>query len=572
MINLKIKMENKESAEKENLMLKEGSEQQHLANQRLENSLSLRKRKINEILSKKRGFDRFKIDGQKDYKIELEEINIPYEIKNKKYDNLENFLKEIKKFIQSENIEYNKYALYCLRTQTISNEGSNNKNEYAEQLQKQNFIFDILNLIQKYFDNKSIIYEGIWILINVLYYLNNNYDLALFLSNQQCIQLYLKILDKKDNYLRFNLYWLLSNLCINSNAGLTNQVIFHLYMSPFFRLYLIKDLEDINIKLSDEELHYLINILGFLSDFITDTFSRLKKNDIKNFIDYNSSANFQSIQENNKYLSDHCILNFIKYLENPNLTCFCLLGLSKLTNFLENSEVYKKLADSEIILKLIRGQIKVEESYLNYAVQIIGNFLTFTPSTALSPLFLEETLNYFVKLLQTYPTIQLLKRDIFWSASNINEEMLSSSLMVKSGLIILALQSICSDNDLVINEALYLLLGFFYIGNVELIVNNYNLDYIKNLVLCLKNLHNKCTPGEGYINQDIIERVLSCINSLFEMGNFLKVEGIGNKFVKDFEFNGGFELLEIMLSENNFLQNNATIAELLLKFQNNNEK
>ena len=77
-------------------MLKEGSEQQHLANQRLENSLSLRKRKINEILSKKRGFDRFKIDGQKDYKIELEEINIPYEIKNKKYDNLENILKEIK--------------------------------------------------------------------------------------------------------------------------------------------------------------------------------------------------------------------------------------------------------------------------------------------------------------------------------------------------------------------------------------------------------------------------------------------------------------------------------------------
>ena len=563
-------MESKESGIKENLIYKEGFEEKNLVNQRLENSLSLRKRKINDILSKKRGFDRFKKDGQKDYKIELEGINIPYEIKNKKYDNLDNFLKEIKKFIQSDNIEYNKYALYCLRTQTISNEGSNNKNEYAQQLQKQNFIFDILNLIQKYFDNKSIIFEGIWILINVLYYLNNNYDLVLFLSNQQCIDLYLKILDKKDNYLRFNLYWLLSNLIINNNAGLTNQVIFHLYMSPFFRMYLIKDLEDINIKLSDEELYYLISILGFLSDFISDTFERLSKNDIKNFIDYNSNANFQSIKENNNYLLAHCLQNFIKYIENPNLTCFCLLGLSKLTNFLENSEIYKKFADSEIILKLIRGQIKIEEEFLNYVVQIIGNFLNFTAETALNPLFLEETLNYFVKLLQTYPTLQLLKRDIFWSASNINEEIISSSLMIKSGLIVLALQSICSDNDFVINEALYLLLGFFYIKNIELIVNNYNLDYIKNLVLCLKNLHTKCTPGEAYKNKDIIERVLSCINSLFEMGNYLKVEGIGNKFVKDFEINGGFELLEIMLSENNFSENSLKIAELLLKFQNNN--
>ena len=162
-----------------------------------------------------------------------------------------------------------------------------------------------------------------------------------------------------------------------------------------------------------------------------------------------------------------------------------------------------------------------------------------------------EILNYFVKLLQTYPNSQVLKRDIFWCASNIHEGENSSLLLVKSGLLVLTLQSICSDNENVINEALYLLLGFFYINNLEIIINNYHLDYIKNLVLCLKNIHSKCSAGETFKNKGIVEKVLSCIHSLFEIGNILKIENIENKFVKDFEKYGGFELLEIMLSENN---------------------
>ena len=130
---------------KESFMSKEENEEKNFTNERWENGLTLRKRKINEILSKKRGFDRFKNEGQKDYQIIKEEINIPIEIKNKKYDDLDQFLKEIKVYIQSENIEYNKYALYCIRTQTLNNEGSNNKNLFSELLIKQDYIVYIFN-------------------------------------------------------------------------------------------------------------------------------------------------------------------------------------------------------------------------------------------------------------------------------------------------------------------------------------------------------------------------------------------------------------------------------------------
>ena len=146
---------------------------------------------------KKRGFDKFKKDGEKGYKLVKEELNIPYKIKNKKYDDVDQFLKDMKNFIQLDNFEYNKYALYCIRFQTINDEGVNDKNLYAEKLQKENIIRDILNLIYKYFDNKSIIFEGIWILINTLYYQKDNLNLVLFLSKEKSIQLYIKILEKK---------------------------------------------------------------------------------------------------------------------------------------------------------------------------------------------------------------------------------------------------------------------------------------------------------------------------------------------------------------------------------------
>ena len=563
-------MESIESKTKGSLNFKGTDEEKNLNNERLENSLSLRKRKINEILSKKRGFDKFKKDGKKEYQLEKDEINIPYEIKNKKYEDLDQFLKEMKKFIQNENIEYNKYAIYCLRIHQLNNDSTNNKNLYSELLVKQNFIYDILNLIQKYLDNKKIIYEGLCIIIYVLFFQNNNMDLVIFLSSQQCIQLYKTILDLKDNYLRLNLYWLLSNLFYNNNYGLTCQIIFHLYMSPLFRLYIIKDLEDSNSKLEEDETNNLLYILGLLGDFINETSINLKKNNIKNFQDYNSEVDFNSIKENNNYLYEHCFLIFLKYIENPNLTSFCLLGLSKLTNLIENSDLYNRLYKSEIISKIVKGQLKIEEEFINYAVQIIGNFIFLTPETLLNPVLLEETMNYYVKLLQIYPSRQLLKRDIFWSASNFNDFPLSGQLLVKSGLLVLALQSIYSDNDIVVSEALYMLLGFFYIKNVEIIINNYHLDYIKNLVLCLKNIHDKCKAGEAYKNQDIVERALICIDSLFQTGNILKNEGMENKFLKDFEKYGGFELLELMLSERNLSDKVDKIAENLLNYQNIN--
>jgi hypothetical protein len=339
-------------------------------------------------------------------------------------------------------------------------------------------------------------------------------------------------------------------------------------MSPLFRLYIFKDLEDNNSKLKLSELKYLMSILSRLSDFINETFIRLNNKNIKMYTDYNSNIDYDSIQENNNYLFYHSLKLFINYIEVSELTAYCIYGLSKLTNYLGDIKAYQDFFISGICRKLVKGQIKVEEELINYVVQIIGNFLFYSTDSLIDKIFLEETLAYFVKLIQTYPNRQYLKRDIFWSASNIVAgDKIFSELFAKSELLPLALQTIVSDNDLVINEALFLLSGFFDKQNIETIINYYHLDYIKSLVLCLKNIRSRSNPGVAYNNMDVVEKVLTCIGFLFEDGDLFKIEG--NQFVKDFEKNGGFELLETMLSEKNLSQEVSQIAEALLSMQKN---
>ena len=553
------------------LMSKEADEEKNFSNDRISNGLSLRKRKINAFLSKQRGFDRFKNEGQKEYQITKEKLEIPNEIKNKKYNNLEQFLKEMKTYIRSDNIEYNKYALYCIRVQTLNGENADNKNIFAELLQKQDFITDIINLIEKNLDDKQIIAEGLWILINVLFYQKENIDLILYLSNQKHINLYIKILNKKDNQIRFNLYWVLSNLLNNNNAELTNQVLFNLYMSSLFRLYIFKDLEDKNSQLVENELYNLFNIIAILSVFINITFINLKNKNIKQYTDYNSNVNYQSILENNNYLFYHSMLIFMNNIENPNLTPYCIFGLAKLTNYLDDSIAYNKFFITGIYRKLIKEQIKVEEERLQNAVQIIGNYLYYTPYQYMDPIIIKETLDYFLKLIKQYPNIQKLKRDIFWSITNISSEgSQNCELLAKSEVLPFILQSIYTDNDLVIDEALFILLGFLDKQNAEIVINYHHLDYIKHLFLCLKNVYNKCKPGTPYINMEILEKSLECIHNLFEIGNMLKGDNSPNKFALDFEKNGGFELIEMMINGNNFSEKIIKFAEELLQFRNKN--
>ena len=541
------------------------------SNQRLANGLSLRKRRINAIISKRRGIEGFKIQSKEDYEINLEKLEIPKEIKYKKYDDIDNFLSEMKKYILSDNIEYNKLALYSIRKQTTSNESLNNKTILSNLLVKQDFISDILNLIQNNIDNKHIINEGLWILINTIFFQKDNSDLTIFLSNSHCIQLYKKILEKKDNYLRSNVYWILADLLSNDDPNLNQQVIFHIYMSPLFRLHIFKDLEDNNSKLTEIELENLLNILSHLSEFLNKAIIKLINKDIKIFVDYNSEVEYDSIKENNDFLFYHTMKILIDNIENQKLTPYCLCGLSILTNFLDDSVAYDKFFMTGIYRKLIKNQIKVEEKDLVYAIRIIGNYINYTPEKFLDPIILEETIIYCKRILETYPKIESIKKDVYWCLSNISssENNFAESL-AKNGLISLALESLCTDSDKVVNEILFMLAGFFDSSNIDAVINYHDLDYIKYLFLCLQRIHNECKFETSSCWIQIMKKLVYIIGFLFETANMLKNEDCSNKFIFDFEKKGGFELVESLISEHKFPIDIEKGLETLLNMRQDN--
>ena len=74
----------------------------------------------------------------------------------------------------------------------ISNKNIDKK-YLAEELQKRDFISDILFLFQKYFDDNQIIFEGLWIFINISFFLKNATDLSLYLTNKNCINIYIMV-------------------------------------------------------------------------------------------------------------------------------------------------------------------------------------------------------------------------------------------------------------------------------------------------------------------------------------------------------------------------------------------
>ena len=557
----------KEKSKPETLKLsQEVLDHKFYANERWTNNLNLRKKKINDIISKQRGLERLKQEGNIEYEINKESLNIELAIKNKIYDDVESFLKEMKKYIKHENKEYNRYALFCLRNQITNNSTSNNRIYLSEELQKRDFISDIFILFQKYFEDKQVIFEGLWIIINILYFLKNLTDISLFLSNKNCINLYIKILDKKDEVLRFHTYWVISNLLSTDKTNITQEVIFHLYMSTFFRLYLFKNLED-HVKMTESEFISVYNILGQLSGFIGDTFINLEANKINHFINYNSDVDFNSIQENNIFLFYNSIKYFLSGIEFPKLVFYCLYGLSKLSNFWGDKFVYNEIFKSGICRKLVKQQIKYDEDCLEYIVQIVGNFINYSENDCLDRIFIREFLDFLIKLLQNYPEKQMLKRDVYWGASNVSSGSIAyCEELAKSGMLEFTLRAIYSDDVITINEALFVLIGFFDEQNWELVVQYHYLDYIKNLTLCLKSMKGRTTPGQIYGNKEIFEKIFSCIGILFEQGENLK-GNMKNKFVDDFEKNGGFELVENILSENTLSEKAQEDGEALLKFR-----
>ena len=188
-------------------------ELKELGEQRMEHSLSLRKKKLNKFLLKRRlGIN------DNNYSIKKEEVIIREEFRNKKFNDLADLLNFCSTIFANEKSDINdiKFVICLLKETQIKND----KGEVG----KSNLMKQMTKIFVKYVDNKVIVDELLTILINITYYLPVETNTNLLTNDY--LQIYSKLSEKyfNDEIIFNELITLLGNL---SNDNILAQKIFY---------------------------------------------------------------------------------------------------------------------------------------------------------------------------------------------------------------------------------------------------------------------------------------------------------------------------------------------------------
>ena len=194
-------------------MEKSDKEIKDLGNQRVEHSLSLRKKKINEhILKRRLGLD------NKNYSIRKEEIIIKEEYKNKQFKDLTDLLNFSSAILGNEQSDINdiKFVICLLKVTEIKNDKGEVNNS--------NIMKEISKALNKYINDIIIVDEILSILINFSYYLTIETNMNLLTNDYLNIYSKVTTLYFKDDKIFQDLIILLGNL---ANDNITAQKIFY---------------------------------------------------------------------------------------------------------------------------------------------------------------------------------------------------------------------------------------------------------------------------------------------------------------------------------------------------------
>ena len=180
----------------------EKKEMKEIISSRRENSLSLRKKKYDEIILK----SRFSTNIQK-YSIQESQLIIKPEYKDKRFNSLLDLLNFCSQVFQDKNSDANdtKFIIFLLKKTEI-------KNDIKNEVSQSNILNDILFTISKYIDDLIILDELLCILINFTYFLNPEINSPLLLDN--AMKIYSNISSKyfNDDTIFNDLIILLGNL------------------------------------------------------------------------------------------------------------------------------------------------------------------------------------------------------------------------------------------------------------------------------------------------------------------------------------------------------------------------
>ena len=475
--------------------------------------LSLRKQKVNEFLLKTRHGS-----TDKTYSVNIINIYVKPEFKEKKFNNLLDYLIFASSIFQNENSNNNdiKFAIYLLKEAKIKNQTNNEINE-------SNILKYISNVLQKYMNDKIIVDELLGLLVNFTFFLENDSNMNLLTKDY--MNIYANICQQyfNDDIIFRDLITLLGNL---ANDNPSAQKIFY-NTNLFDEIYNLSQKENSPKDKMDVSIFFLANFSKGIS----------KNNDLIN----NNGNN------NNNIFLKNLVNVMCENLSKEEYSKNCIVSLGELSEIKECAEYI--VIRKEFFFYLYKNSnpefywaINKILVNLTYVSENINLFMIET--------YKEQIFPYINKLLDSNSNIMkgqglfLLGNLIENERSKINEIINSAGFYDKifgylTSTSIDILDKVTFIINIIVNssdkeEIFKLYQKNIHLKLLQILKNNYNREIINRTIDAIIDFLQKDTQ-DGIIRQSLLDNGIKDIFENLEVDRndaelFLKTEEISKNY------------------------------------------
>ena len=420
-----------------------------LSEERTNYKLSLRKKKYNDILAKKRIFPQSSNTSTRPYELFISKLKLPsnYKIIFSKEDELINTALQSMK---SDDFIEVRYGVCLIKTYLLNFLDDDNVLNNLNL----NFISDMLNLLEKWCEKKDfqIIYNTLHILTNYTYR-NENKLITKILLSSKGYRVWELCFDLQDYEIMSQMIWMLHNVTYKESESSYNLVKSNFFKNKIFSFYsnetVIRHMNETNT----ENIFYLTiqSGLALFSNLISiqypSTYDQMDKNKLS-FPVFDLILKYS--QSNSEKIYHSCIYAIsIAIDEEIDL-------VNRLDDINNNS--------TNVLNDILNKKYFTNENLVLYANRIIGNYIS--AKSGLSEEFFIKCIQYEFDIFFGNK-LSLAIKEVYWVLSNILSDY------SKAGLII-------GLNESFINQTIYK-----YKNSVEL-------NDVNEIAYFLNSLINKC--------------------------------------------------------------------------------
>ena len=516
-------------------------------NERLDYKISLRKKKYNEILSKKRLFSvQSNQNSLFSLELSLSNLILPDEYKIVFTKNEELITTSIIN-IKSNDIVKVKYGLFLLKS--FSKSPNNSLSDYLNIA----FISDLLLTLEKWSskNEKCIVFNILYILTNYTFsYENKNNPLSNFFLTARGYSIWEQCFNLQNYEIMSQLVWILNNVIFDDNKGGYNFMMSNFFKMKIFDFYNNQFILSHFNETNENNIFFMIIEKGMmlLSNLLLVSpkdMSSLEVNEINKTKKIIFSLILKYAESNSKKIYEVCIYSISKSIDND-----VNLQVPQLIEILENSNIMDKILDKKFFN---------EEKISLYGNQIIGNYISIIDK--LSDEFYEKIINFEMDLLFSTKS-SIVRKDIFWVLSNVLHDFQKSFLIINNNkLFFNKVFKLFNEGENFeeIKQISYFLLCVTMQANIKFLFDLQENGIIDKVVEYAKNTYQK--------PEDLVT-IFQLIEAFLDSGEFLKDNYNGNNVIKNkYEKLGVEDIVEKYTNTNNE-QLGDVIDNIISKYYN----